>query len=71
LASASDLLREANEDSSDVEAFVFELFDIELSDCDKEFTANDGIKTKIKVINIMIKFILTNLINSSFIICNL
>jgi len=68
---ASDLLSEANEDSSDVDAFDIELFDTELSDCDKEFTANDGIRTKLKVTNIIIKLILIVLINSSFIICNL
>jgi hypothetical protein len=71
LVSASDLLSEANEDSSDEESFVIELFDIDLSDCDKELIANDGIRTNIKITSIIIKFSLTILIIISFIICNL
>jgi len=71
LDSASDLLSEENEDSSDDEAFVIELFEFELSDCDEELIANDGIRTKIKVASIIVEFILTILIISSFIICNL
>jgi hypothetical protein len=65
LVSASDLLREEKDegelssDLSDIEAFDNELFDKEVFDCEKEFTANDGIKTRIKAIDIMEKLILT------------
>ena len=71
MVSASDLLREANEDSSDVEAFDIELLDIELFDCEKEFTATEGINTKTKEINIIVKVILPDIISRSLIICNI
>jgi hypothetical protein len=77
LVSASDLLREEKEegelssDLSDIEAFDNVLFDNELFDCEKEFTANDGIKTRIKAIDIMEKLILTGITNKSLIICTI
>jgi hypothetical protein len=75
LVSASDLLREEKEegelssDLSDIEAFDSELFDNELFVCEKVFTANDGIKTRIKAIDIMEKLILTGITSSSLIKC--
>jgi hypothetical protein len=77
LVSASDLLREEKDegelssDLSDIEAFDNELFDDELFDCEKEFTANDGTKTRIKAIDIMEKLILTGITNRSLIICTI
>jgi hypothetical protein len=77
LVSASDLLREEKDegelssDLSDIEAFDNELFDKELFDCEKEFIANDGIKTRIKAIDIMEKLILTVITNRSLIICTI
>jgi hypothetical protein len=47
------------------------LFDNELFDCEKEFTANDGIKTRIKAIDIMEKLIFTGITNKSLIICTI
>jgi hypothetical protein len=77
LVSASDLLREEKDEGelssglSDIEAFDNELFDKELFDCEKEFTANDGIKTRIKAIDITEKLILTVITNRSLIICTI
>jgi hypothetical protein len=77
LVSASDLLREEKEegelssDLSDIEAFDNVLFDNELFDCEKEFTANDGIKMRIKAIDIMEKLILRGINNKSLIICTI
>ena len=77
LVSASDLLREEKEegelssDLPDIEAFDNVLFDNELFDCEKEFTANDGIKMRIKAIDIMEKLIFTGITNKSLIICTI
>ena len=77
MVSASDLLREEKDegelssDLSDIEAFDNESFDNELFDCEKEFTANDGIKTRIKAIDIMEKLILTDNTKRSLIICTI